>query len=71
MASSAIKDFEKTEKGLKVTFQSGKSYLYEGVPANVILGLERAESKGRYFMAEIKPNIQQQKLLKNTLYNIT
>lgn len=55
MASSAIKDFEKTEKGLKVTFQSGKSYLYEGVPANVILGLERAESKGRYFMSEIKP----------------
>lgn len=55
MASSAIKDFEKTEKGLKVTFQSGKSYLYEGVPANVILGLEGAESKGRYFMAEIKP----------------
>ena len=53
--SSVIKSFEKTEKGLKVTFQSGHTSLYKGVPANVVLGLERAESKGSYFMKEIKP----------------
>lgn len=53
-ASSAIKGFEKTEKGLEVTFQSGHKYLYVGVPANVVLGLERAESKGSYFHAEIR-----------------
>ena len=53
-ASSAIKEFVKTEKGLEVTFQSGHKYLYAGVPANVVLGLERAESKGSYFHAEIR-----------------
>lgn len=53
-ASSAIKGFVKTEKGLEVTFQSGHKYLYADVPANVVLGLERAESKGSYFHAEIR-----------------
>lgn len=53
-ASSAIKGFVKTEKGLEVTFQSGHKYLYADVPANVVLGLERAESKGSYFRAEIR-----------------
>lgn len=60
--SSAIKNFEKTEKGLKVTFQSGHTYLYEGIPANVVLGLERAESKGGYFMAEIRPKYKATKI---------
>ena len=60
--SSAIKNFEITEKGLKVTFQSGHTYLYEGVPANVVLGLERAESKGGYFMAEIRPKYKATKI---------
>lgn len=53
-ASSVIKGFVKTEKGLEVTFQSGHKYLYADVPANVVLGLERAESKGSYFHAEIR-----------------
>lgn len=53
-ASSAIKGFVKTEKGLEVTFQSGHKYLYADVPANVVLGLERAESKGSYFHAKIR-----------------
>lgn len=53
-ARSAIKGFVKTEKGLEVTFQSGHKYLYADVPANVVLGLERAESKGSYFHAEIR-----------------
>ena len=52
--SSVIKDYKKTEKGLEVTFQSGHKYLYADVPANVILGLDRAESKGTYFHAEIR-----------------
>lgn len=52
--SSVIKDYKKTEKGLEVTFQSGHKYLYADVPANVVLGLDRAESKGTYFHAEIR-----------------
>ena len=52
--SSAIKSFARTEKGLEI--------LYEGVPANVILGLERAESKGSYFSAEIRDKYKATKI---------
>ncbi len=56
MRSSALQrylyDAEKSE--LIVTFPSGKSYVYEDVPADVYAALCAAESKGRFFNAHIR-----------------
>lgn len=60
--SSVIKSFARAEKGLEIEFQSGHKYLYEGVPANVVLGLERAESKGSYFSTEIRDKYKATKI---------
>ena len=39
---------------LEIEFQSGEVYEYFDVPADVYVGLEKAESKGQYFNREIR-----------------
>jgi len=39
---------------LKITFTSGRTYVYNDVPQDVVDGLASAESPGRYFSSSIK-----------------
>jgi len=39
---------------LKITFLSGKVYIYKNVPDEVFQGLKTAGSKGQYFNAFVK-----------------
>lgn len=41
---------------LDITFTSGRTFTYEGVPADVFYGLRDASSPGSYFHAQIKNN---------------
>lgn len=46
--------FDKSNGELLVEFKSGKTYCYSGVPATEFKALLKAESKGKYFAANIK-----------------
>lgn len=46
--------FDPTTAQLEVTFKSGGSYRFEGVPADVAARLINAESAGTFFAAEVK-----------------
>ena len=46
--------YESDGKVLEVEFQSGAVYQYSEVPESLYEELMRAESKGRYFNAEIR-----------------
>tara|TARA_R110001592_G_scaffold162601_1_gene396198 strand:+ start:8166 stop:8390 length:225 start_codon:yes stop_codon:yes gene_type:complete len=63
--SSVIKNwfYNAVDKKLKITFQSGQVYEYEGVDANVYQSLCEAESHGKYFSQNIKNNYSFTKLL--------
>lgn len=54
--SSAIRtiDYDGDRAKLLVTFQSGEAYVYVGVPGEVHRSFLDAESKGRFFQAEIR-----------------
>lgn len=43
---------------LYVQFTSGKTYEYPSVPPEVFAAFEKAESKGRFFAAEVRPKYQ-------------
>lgn len=45
----------KTEQ-MDIRFHKGGTYRYSNVPQEVFEGFLQADSKGRYFLAEIKPN---------------
>jgi len=65
--SSTIKRcfYDYTKGVLKVEFNSGTLYEYEGVPTEVYDGLCKAESQGRFFSESIKGNYSHTKLLKS------
>ena len=54
--STAIQaiDYDKARRKLFVRFQSGEHYLYFGVPREVSRSFLEADSKGRFFHAEIR-----------------
>ncbi|WP_339032029.1 KTSC domain-containing protein [Bradyrhizobium symbiodeficiens] len=56
MPSSVIRFFRYTPetRELKVTFVSGRLYVYEDVPAEVAAAFREARSKGTYFNREIR-----------------
>lgn len=58
LKSTAIisSDYDLANKTLKVTFQSGDTYSYNGVPPEVAQGLNRAESAGKFFHTSIRPH---------------
>jgi hypothetical protein len=54
--SSALNwiDYDKSTQELYVTFKSGKTYTYYGVPEQVYLALLKASSKGIFFNEYIR-----------------
>ncbi|WEK47825.1 MAG: KTSC domain-containing protein [Candidatus Andeanibacterium colombiense] len=56
MPSSVIRAYryDEVRRRLDVDFVSGEVYSYFEVPAEVISGLARARSKGRYFQGNIR-----------------
>jgi len=56
MPSSVIRFFRYVPdtRELKVTFVSGRLYLYEDVPAEVAAAFRDARSKGNFFNREIR-----------------
>lgn len=56
--SAAIQeiDYDAERSKLLVRFQSGERYVYVGVPGEVHRSFLEADSKGRFFQAEIRDN---------------
>ena len=54
--STAIQaiDYDEARRKLFVRFQSGERYVYVGVPGEVCRSFLDADSKGRFFQAEIR-----------------
>jgi len=54
--SAAIQeiDYDAERSKLLVRFQSGERYVYVGVPGEVHRSFLEADSKGRFFQAEIR-----------------
>lgn len=47
-------DYDAEREKLTVRFVSGQRYVYVGVPGEIGRSFEEAESKGRFFHAEIR-----------------
>jgi hypothetical protein len=47
--------YSRAEEELTLTFTTGKTYRYRGVPMALWVGFLEAESKGHYFSAKIRP----------------
>ena len=56
VASTAIEriEYDELSRDLVVTFTSGRTYTYYGVPRDVYLNFIDAPSKGQFFNAYIK-----------------
>lgn len=54
--SSIIKEikYDSLSHNLKITFTNDQEYLYENVPQSVVDEWERSESKGKFFLKEVK-----------------
>lgn len=63
-ASSTIQsaNYWPDKEFLIVSFKSGGSYSYKGVPLNIILSWEQASSAGSYFYYNIRTSFSYQKL---------
>ncbi|MCZ2840064.1 KTSC domain-containing protein [Modestobacter sp. VKM Ac-2985] len=48
--------YDEEQQLLELVFRDGRVYHFLEVPPERVLSLLRAESKGRFFNAEIKPN---------------
>ena len=46
--------YDAEKRIVEIVFNTGRTYQYGGVPPEVFEGLLKAESKGRYFLANIK-----------------
>ena len=57
VVSSNIKEigYEDKFEVLKVTFNTGKTYDYHGVPSLTFKAFKEAESKGKFFHKNIRP----------------
>ena len=62
--STAISDIEYDAERAKllVRFTSGEAYVYVGVPGEVHRSFVEAESKGRFFQAEVRGRLPYRKL---------
>jgi hypothetical protein len=62
--STAIRavDYEADRRELKVTFVSGELYVYGDVPGEVHRAFVEADSKGRFFQAQIRGRYAYEKL---------
>ena len=48
--------YDEEQRIMEIVFRDGRVYHFLEVPPERVLSLLRAESKGRYFNAEIKPD---------------
>jgi len=48
--------YDEEQQVMEIVFSDGRVYHFLEVPPERVLSLLRAESKGRFFNAEIKPN---------------
>lgn len=64
LKSSALQgaDYDPATQTLIVTFTSGQSYTYAGVPSEVFRGLTTADSAGAYFQNTIRPSYEGTKM---------
>jgi len=62
--SSAIRaiDYDRPHRRLSVTFMSGERYEYRRVPGEVHRAFVEADSKGRFFQAQIRDRYPYRKL---------
>lgn len=49
-------EYEPQTRELTVTFKTGSTYRYRGVPRETFLGLQNARSAGSYLFANIRTN---------------
>ena len=54
--------YDAAGRRLRVTFVSGERYAYDGVPGEVHRAFVAADSKGRFFQAEIRERYAYTKL---------
>jgi KTSC domain-containing protein len=54
----AMVGYDEEEQVLEITFRDGRVYHFLEVPPERVLSLLRAESKGRFFNREIKPDFE-------------
>lgn len=56
MPSTAIRDFsyDETSCRLTITFVSGRRYVYDDVPPDVVDAFTRADSRGGFFNRDIR-----------------
>lgn len=56
MPSAVVRSYEycASRRQLRVTFQSGRSYVYKNVPAETYNAMKNAFSKGEFFNANIR-----------------
>lgn len=54
--STAVRalDYDLPRRTLRITFVSGERYLYRGVPPETHRAFLAAESKGRFFQAQVR-----------------
>lgn len=64
MPSTVIRSYSYDAKsqGLTIVFQSGRRYLYHGVPETVISEMKRAFSKGEFFNQHIREHYSFERL---------
>ena len=57
MPSTVIQafDYRPERRELRVTFTTGRRYLYLGVPPETVEAMRSSLSKGRYFNTRIRP----------------
>lgn len=56
MPSSVIRsfDYDAQRRELLIVFQSGRRYIYQGVPPETVAGMRAAASHGDYFNTHIR-----------------
>lgn len=64
MPSAVIRSFsyEADSQALTITFQSGRRYLYRGVPETLVADMKRAFSKGEFFNEHIRDHFRFERL---------
>lgn len=60
--STLVKTYSETDKGLVVELQNGAKYLYPDATKAIVVGLDKAESKGKYFNKHIRSMTNFEKL---------
>jgi hypothetical protein len=47
--------YDKAQQHLSLEFKNGEHRLFAGVPRSVVMRMARAESPGKYYIANVRP----------------